>query len=748
MGDIDSIKLNDIEKLIKGASLTKKDISDAIRDALTQSVLPVRDNTILVRSQVKAGDVQSASRQKTDSSSSSDKSGKSGGDLAWLDGMSKNKERGNFFLSFSESLEKLMGVLETATKRPLALIDMGVKSLAKGADRVFGGGLKRGRKDDSPDWESLGETGSGSRGGSESFDTGSRGGSQAGVVRSDVFGSIFRSGVPGFVSDDSQAGKPGFFPSSFFNAAPEPFSGPDVASAPSPVPDFGLGGDRESGPAPFTGILGFGRDSSGSVSTADNLSVDAMESDLRANDALLRTFEEPEKSDFGKFLDFQISGESGGNSKSKDKGLLGSLLEGVIFAGLLFALPFIVDNVIPFIKEDLVPFIKGPFLDFIKAAAPVISVAAGAAWTFVSRAFSSIGAWLDTNKEKIWGAVGAAADAISGWLGTYAWPAIEGAAKAIGGWLGANGKDIWDAITGAAGAVAGWLGANGKNIWDAIATAAVAIGTWVKEDGWPAFTGFLTSFGTFIKGTLGPFLSDVAAPTFVTNLLSAFGVVGDFFSLLSGKMGFSDFVTSLFTRVADTFSTNLSAARVAATSVATGKNSQATDQATLNFQISNIGARNVEGSSKLAFDPETGYVYRFDAGMFDPNLFALVHNSHALEKGLLNNYYTIKNLGEFSAAFGGMLKVGEVEGVNDAIITSEGQVIRTDPEDNIYAFKGDVSIAPANSVREFSGSSSGRDGGQSGSSTSVSNVTNNYINNSNFNLSDLLPGSEFDPVGV
>jgi hypothetical protein len=94
--------------------------------------------------------------------------------------------------------------------------------------------------------------------------------------------------------------------------------------------------------------------------------------------------------------------------------------------------------------------------------------------------------------------------------------------------------------------------------------------------------------------------------------------------------------------------------------------------------------------------------------------------------------------------------------VEDAIITSDGQVIRTDPEDNIYTFKGDVSIAPANAqggvsmapantTREFSGSPVGYNNQQS---SVVNNVTNNYINQSNFNLSDLLPGSEFDPVGV
>jgi hypothetical protein len=54
-------------------------------------------------------------------------------------------------------------------------------------------------------------------------------------------------------------------------------------------------------------------------------------------------------------------------------------------------------------------------------------------------------------------------------------------------------------------------------------------------------------------------------------------------------------------------------------------------------------------------------------------------------------------------------------------------------------------MAPANAMREFSGSPAGYNSQQS---SVTNNVTNNYINQSNFNMSDLFPGSEFDPVGV
>jgi hypothetical protein len=83
--------------------------------------------------------------------------------------------------------------------------------------------------------------------------------------------------------------------------------------------------------------------------------------------------------------------------------------------------------------------------------------------------------------------------------------------------------------------------------------------------------------------------------------------------------------------------------------------------------------------------------------------------------------------------------------VEDAIITSDGRIIHTDPDDSIYAFKGDVSIKPANRMAESS-----RAGGGvfDGSSQGASNVTNNYVNNSNFNFVDMNPGPKFDLVEV
>jgi hypothetical protein len=867
--DLGSITLADIEKLIKKTSLTKKDITDAIKDALTQPVLPVRDSAVLVRSQVKAEDVKEAR------SSPSSAKGKSSGpeDSSWLNDTSKSSGKGGPLLHIYDTYHKLIDLLDTATHRPLKLLDMGVDLLAKGADKIFGKGVsklfggasKKEGKEKDGFFGSGDEAGEGSREGSRDFVSGLRGQEQTATVTSNEFGSIFNPS-PGFVSDDFQtATTQGGFPFSFFNAAPEPFSGNKQSESsfpndgfPNPEPVFysdmqpaesfgysilsndspgkgstgpvdnftgdlvaGMGsvsnqpvvpspvpfsrGDEpfpvssplvpSSGepspvssplisnplvpsPVPFSRggepspVSGLGLESSvgvnnplsgffdptgegsSSVSTADNVAVDSMESDIKANDILFRTFDEPEKSDFGRFLDFQISGGPSAQGKSKDKGLLGALVEGAVLAGLLFAMPFIVDKVIPFIKDDLIPFIKGPFLEFMGVAVGVVGSVARAVWPLVTSAFGAIASWLGANGEKVWGAISTAAGAIGKWLVGSVWPAITTAAEAIGGWLVANGPGIWKEIT----------------------AAALAIGNWVKEEGWPALTGFLKEFGTFVKDTLWPFLKEVAAPIFGASLVNNFGMLKDFLGLFNPEKDKGE----VFKNLAQRFSNAIDLLNAGIGSVVGGAGellfpgNSASEVLRHNSMVTPVVTRNnVDGNRGSTFylDKVSGELFSLPRGYNTENF---------KEQGIITpteyNWSYISDMDKFpmgdatplgevpgvaeSKDVEGVLSAGSegpVSSVEDAIITSEGRVIHTDPDDNIYAFKGDVSIAPsnaggssvsmapANAIKEFSGLPAGYNSQQS---SVVNNVTNNYVNNSNFNLSDLLPGSEFDPVGV
>jgi hypothetical protein len=945
VGDVGSITLADIEKLIKRSALTKKDITDAIRDALIQPVLPVRDSSVLVRSQVKAGDIQEASRKKVVSTVDDGDDG-----LNWSES-GEDKKRGSFktggsrgpFQPVYEGYQKLMGLMETATQRPLRLIDMSVAFLAKSADKVLGLGAgllglglgkvfgRNGRRGEKEDFfgpavgGSSDKPGEGYQNDSDSPTFGRRAPVQTASISSGGFDSIFNA-VPGFVSDDYQTARvQGASQFSFFGGDPDLFSGgvgargspggpaqsadlrsmqsfgqfftpagvsdisvnvppvtfpsiPDVVVNPfmpgavpvpmlgpseaSPVsglsPVFGTGeaspvsglvpmlgpseaspasglvpvpmlGPSEaspvsglspmfgtgeaspvSGPVPmlnnllpspapsfgqdaaslvpsggplaplisgskedsgvgagsllpgFPGFPGFGGGESGKVSTEDNLASEVMESDLRANKMLFRTFDEPEKSDFGKFLDNQITGGTGGKGESKAKGLLSAIFEGFLLAGLLFALPFIVDKVIPFIKDDLVPFIKGPFLDFVKAAGGFLGTMWEHMGPVVISVIKAVGGWLKANGEDIWKAIGQAAGAIGGWLTTSVWPAVEKAAKAVGGWLTTS---AWPAIERAAGAIGKWLKAE---VWPEVEKAAVAIGEWVDKTAWPAFSEAMSNFGEFITETLWPFLKEVGGPAFVSSLVNSFGAVGDLFNTLSGKMSLLDYGESLVTRVSNRVRLGATTAGAAVAAVFGEEGDFLSERAKIDAQGTAIITRHNAGSelgSRFYLDYETGEMYRVRKGVdrepfigaINDYMWPLQSWGSVKDASVLSKYAdvvgTVGALGSGSSVKDAGVE-GTVEGVKsgtsveDAIITSEGQVIHTDPEDNIYAFKGDVSIAPANRTREFSGSPVAYNSQQS-SVVNNNNVTNNYnVLQSIFNGQGLLPGSEFDPVGV
>jgi hypothetical protein len=765
VGNLGSVSLADIEKLIKNTTLTKKDITEAIRDAFTQPVLMVRDNTILVRAQVKANAVQEASKKS--SVSSSDKETKpASNDWSWMDGDSKAKGGGGPLFHIYENYKKMVDLMDVATHRPLKLIDMGVDLLAKGADKLFGKAFKKGGKKESGG--GFFGSGAGKSSDYEPDSSFSRGAPQTASVESDGFGSIFNAG-PGFASDDYQtATVQGGVPFSFFGAAPEPFSAQPKdswfstqASAfgqPLLFPASDSEETEEDSGASFSGLFsGFGGSkggSSDSVSTADTLEVDAMESDIQANKMLFKTFDEPEKSDFGKFLDFQISGGSGGQEKSKANGLLQSIFEGFLLAGLLFALPFIVSSVIPFIKGTLIPFIEGPFLTFVQVAGRVLGKIGEKIFPFILNVLTAMGRWLDANGERVWGVIEKTLTAIGGWLyGTAVsvWPYIEKAVVAVAGWVSGT---AWPAIKDAATAIGGWLVSNGPGIWGAIAGAAKAIAGWVQTDGWPAFKDALGKFQVFISGTLWPFLKNIAGPTIGFQLVNVIGLVGDLFSLFSEGANPLEVIANSVTRVKN----SLVMAALAAKATITGNPLllQASSAAAL-FKTSSPENKD----SEFVLDSKSNKLYAVSAA----DMALLTRQGMVQDSG--SSFYKV--LGP--AISGGWERlapskqlitdfssdpVDADEDVGDAIITSDGQVIHTDPEDNIYAFKGnvsispansgtDVSVNPANSVREFSGSPADRGNQQA---NVVNNVTNNYLSQSNFNLSDLFPGSEFDPVGV
>jgi hypothetical protein len=885
--DLGSFTLADIEKIIKSSALTKKDITeairesstgqsssvrdgvftkkditDAIREALTQSVLPVRDSSVLVRSQVKAEDV----REARGGSGSSKNTTSGSDDLSWLSDSSKSSRKGGPSLQLSDKYHKLLNLLDTATHRPLKLLDMGVELLAKGADKalsvgagllgkgagkLLGGLFKRGggKKDDffgSNDKEEG--AGGDSRGESGFFVSGSQGREQSASVTSNGFGSV--SGpLPGFVGDDFQtATAQGDFPFNFFNAAPDSFSsdrpegvagatsydrgfarpatplypdmrpaesfgytvlsngvsgessmgvgsnslgvlanageslqGPSPVLAPlSPPPEFSSGSGplllpppssvstpvfnspllpspvssslpvpfvSEPGSAsnseavnPFSGFFGLGElagaSTPGGATTADNLMVNSMESDMRANDILFRTFDEPERSDFGKFLDFQISGGTGAQGRSNDKGLLSELFGGLLFTGLLFTLPVIIRGVIDFLQspsfQKLKDFVTGPLTKVAtfawNKAEEVITWATGPLWDEVLLPAMN---WFKTE-----------------FLPNVVEPIIKVSTATVGGFLKSLGKFFNHEMSFMELMF-------GDESFGAILGREIAKALGVSEDS--PITGILENAGRF--GVPAAKLGSIVGPALfgMSPLVGAltFGVgatvVSSLFELMTANTNKAMGLDSLDLSTPEGQAAALERAQVLGAAMPGVPGMEASPVTGESVEKAIARVENLRrGWYELRHPtPEKQYLNLVSSGVspLDARVFADEYASTYVPYEI----YASTTAGGVSAE---ATSVGEVE---DAIVTSDGQVIKTSPEDSIYAFKGDVSIAPvqsggggvsmapANTMREFSGSPAGYNNQQSSVS---SNVTNNYISQSNFNLSDLLPGSEFDPVGV
>jgi hypothetical protein len=436
------------------------------------------------------------------------------------------------------------------------------------------------------------------------------------------------------------------------------------------------------------------------------------------------------------------------------------LFEGAILAGLLFALPFIVDKVIPFVQDTLIPFIKGPFSDFARVLGGFVKEGFDTVWPYVGQAFSAIGGWLSNNSEKIWSAVGKTFSVIGSVLsivGPFVWGAVEGVFTAMGNWWDANGTGVLVAIKGIFTSIGNWVSENKEGIWNSI-------------------SGAISSFGDFITEIFWPFLKEVGAPLFISNLMNVFGAVGDLFRLLSGDLSVGSFLDSLATRWLNTVNNSLAGLGVVASGVLGGgfvKDNFLLSGATELAQGYAIVGRNNAGvnlGSSFYLDRSTGEMYRVPAkestvlegegvvkgiGPHDSRGWGEVVDSSKLPSSAtmvgvveaLRPEETWENFGipYVRSEENSLGPEPQPQKIDDGVITSDGKVIQTSPEDNIYAFKGDVSIAPANSMREFSGSPVSYNNSQT---HSTSNVTNNYISQSNFNLADLFPASEFDPVGV
>ena len=304
--DWETIKIKDLRELFQEFFPSKKDFEDVIVNALSRQTSYVRDKSFLVQQQVKATEVgQRTIKKPTDNASSSSSSR--------LRSKAKEPRRKRSAL---KGYQTALNTAHTLATNPMALVDKVAELPFKLIDKVRGANKNKDKDFD--------------------FDAVSSGKSKSG-------GNFFGSGAESS-------------PSNFFG---------DFTSRFMPAMDgFTKGGKFKDKGGLFDNIFGgFG----GVTSTEESLEDKSMKSAIKADNILFDTFDKPEKSKFGGFLDDQITGGGSGSIKSKDKGLLEALIGPMIIAGLLLLAPYL-PQIVSFFKEHFFPFIKTA----IDALAPLL----------------------------------------------------------------------------------------------------------------------------------------------------------------------------------------------------------------------------------------------------------------------------------------------------------------------------------------------------------------------------------------
>jgi len=350
VGDIEPVTVGDLEKLFQKYVVGKKDFSDAVVDGLSRQTSQVKENSFLVKNQVKADEVS----QKTVSKQSdpSHGSGQSGGGRKGLGG-------GSGF-GAADAYKSALGAAHDLATNPMKLVDKLAELPFKGIDKIAG--LFKG---------------GGSSGGS--------GGGKGKKTKEDFFGpdvgknlsEDLSVSVGEVVDRDFQKVDDGF--SEIFSEAHSLIqSNQDLlASGGSAVGPLGNAGDPfyvidiSKGGGSNTGGAGSLGKPAGNVESVQDK---AAKSSIKADNVMFDTFDDPEKSKFGNFLDKEIV--SGGEGKSKGPKAEGGFLAviiGLVLAGLLAfkdVVTAIFEKVLIPLGQVAVEFfraLKDPLIKFINA---------------------------------------------------------------------------------------------------------------------------------------------------------------------------------------------------------------------------------------------------------------------------------------------------------------------------------------------------------------------------------------------
>ena len=693
VGGLEQFTIGDFEKILEKYFLTKKDVSDAIVEALSRQTSYVWDTSFLVKNQVKAAEVEQRTLKRPMPTSTAS-SGSRGGNKTTKTSSRRPGKRSNLLGGYRSALttahefsQNPIKMVDKIAELPFKLIDKirndsKDKTTKSKSDRdanevfdknAFQQNVKEGMKEPSKDF--FGDF-------KDKFE-----------VVFDGFDKIFEK--ENNTSRNAQSRSP-------LGTATDPIFTADYESDLAEVHAFSEGRINNIASSKFSTGFGLGRgfegrlpsvDSGGlfgkltgkgATSSEENLDEKSKRTGIKADNALFDTFDKPEKSHFGMFLDDQISGGGGGVFGGRAKSLLESLMGPILVIAFL-ALVKLLPEIISFFRDKFLPFIKEKFIPFVRQVAEVLG------------------------------------------------PIVDGLLSLASGIFSRVLSDILAVMRGDVSFMDYVLRGG---IFDSIATAVVEwLGSVFKIENFPNTAGgrFLTSMfaGGLPAAVLGAKLG---------ALVPGLGPIG---GAIIGFVG-GTLVNSLIRNRQDTRRSRESIVQEYGTGVE-GATEILADMDVVSYtELARYGINAATVNTALGLGNSSREFGSMVTGASLEQLRQRVRRLREERRTLdedeadLEAYVDSINPSEEQDA---RVRTS----VRDAVITSKGEVIQTHPDDNIYAFKGDVSINPSNPTREFSGFSNSTSVA-SGDSASQ-NITHNHYS-SNYNMDGMTPFSDFCPVGV
>ena len=334
--DMDSVSANALDDLFKLHFISKQDVSDAIIEALSRNTSQVRENSFLVRNQLRAAELEERERLRRRNEGLDDEDSEST-ETSDFEEIFKSAG-GSSGKGLADTYNEIVREANNALKNPLSLVDKVAELPFKALDSFRNRRSKSSRK-----------TTEQTRRSSTFYET-------SGSLDS---GMPVREGV----SED-------FYGSSF--------------SGIFPFADSSKQQDAVFQESLLSSVLG---EESDPLTSEDNIEEEAAITGMKADNVMFDTFDDPEKSSFGSFLGDQMKERDAIDDAEDKLNFLNVLFQALMVGGFLLLLPMI-PNMIKVFTEDIKPFID----NIVGIFAPLVDSIATITFSTASQWFESIGA--------------------------------------------------------------------------------------------------------------------------------------------------------------------------------------------------------------------------------------------------------------------------------------------------------------------------------------------------------------------